>query len=97
MDWLRARARALPPGDAWHARAAAAALDALYACQAGIAARALAHAPDAADPVADWAQAHAERVAQVAPVLDALQGAGEGFDLPMLMVAEQRLRALYGG
>jgi glutamate dehydrogenase len=97
IDWLRGQARALPQGDAWYARAAAAALDALFACQAGLAARALRDAGDAPEPVAAWAQAHAERVAQVAPVLEAMRTAEDAFTLPMLMVAEQRLRGLYGG
>jgi hypothetical protein len=33
----------------------------------------------------------------VAPVLEAMRTAEDAFTLPMLMVAEQRLRGLYGG
>ena len=97
FDWLRGQAGTLSAADAWQAQAGRAVVEALWACQAQLAARVLADAPaKTKDPVAAWAKTHAQEVERVTPTLEALRAAG-GFDLSMLIIAEQRLRGLCGG
>lgn len=100
IDWLRNQARDLPAKDYWQGRATESVVDALYACQAGLTARVLADVAEqgrkAEKPVVSWVKAHPDKAAQVEPVLESLRAA-DVFELSMLIIAEQRLRGLYGG
>jgi len=97
FDWLRGQAGALSTSDAWQAQAGRAVVEALWACQAQLTARVLAETQaKTKEPVATWAKVHAQEVERVTPTLEALRAAG-GFDLSMLIIAEQRLRGLCGG
>ena len=70
-------------------------IDDFYALQAELAARVLAAAAGAADPLAAWSQLHADRVAPAETLASDLRTAGAP-DLAMLVVARQQLRQALG-
>lgn len=98
LDWMRQQARYMASENAWHAEATAALVNQLYGSQAGLTTRMLKDAKNGKkDGIAnDWFKKNADLVSQAEPVISALQSAGT-VDLPMLVIAEQRLRTLYGG
>ena len=98
LDWMRQQARFMASENAWHAEATAALVNQLYGSQAGLTTRMLKDAKNGKkDGIAnDWFKKNADLVSQAEPVISALQSAGT-VDLPMLVIAEQRLRTLYGG
>ena len=95
LDELRAAARRLPSETPWQKIAAESLIDDFYALQAELAARVLATADGAADPLATWAQAHADRLAPADAIASELRAAGAA-DLAMLVVARQQLRQALG-
>ena len=98
LDWMRQQARFMTSDNAWHAEATAALVDQLYRSQAGLTVRILKDAGKGKKEniAAEWFAKHADLVAQAEPLIMSLQTAGT-IDLSMLVLAEQRLRNLYGG
>jgi glutamate dehydrogenase len=97
LDWMRLQARFMASDNAWHAEATAALVDQLFSSQAGLTVRMLKDIKAGGKNIAqEWFKKNADLVAQAEPVIAALQSAGT-VDLPMLVLAEQRLRNLYGG
>jgi glutamate dehydrogenase len=95
LDELRDAARRLPGETVWQKVAAESLVDDFYALQAELAARVLAAAAGAADPLAAWARLHADRVAPAETLASDLRTAGAP-DLAMLVVARQQLRQALG-
>ncbi len=99
LDWMRQQARFISSDSPWHAEATAGLIDQLYNSQAGLTVRMLKDSnggPKKTGIANDWFQKNSAQIARVEPVITALQSAGT-VDLPMLVIAEQRLRNLYGG
>jgi glutamate dehydrogenase len=94
LDWLRQQARFIPADNHWQADAIAKLVDNLYAAQAALAVRVLKASGKHANPVTHWMNAHAEKTGPVLHILGELKQAGT-LDIPMLVIAEQRLRDLY--
>ncbi len=100
LSWLRQQARFLPADDHWSTEATAGLVDQLYGCQAGLTVRILkdANGKNGKDssPVEKWMKKHEHQAKQLDPLFAELRRAGT-IDLAMLIIAEQRLRNLYGG
>jgi glutamate dehydrogenase len=103
MDWLRQQARFLNSDDYWHAQATSGLVGQLFGCQAGMTLRVLqdmkstAKQPPAKTSVLEfWLAEHTAMTAQIDPLFAEMRRAAT-IDLPMLVIAEQRLRHLYGG
>lgn len=102
FDWLRQQARFIHTEDRWKNEALEGVITELYASQAGLAARILHDSADlpktkavpARKIVDTWMSTHASLTAQIDPVLEDIRRAAT-LDLPMLVIAEQRLRNLY--
>jgi glutamate dehydrogenase len=96
LDWMRQQARFMSSDSPWHAEATAGLVDQLYNSQAGLTAHMLKEAAGSKKKgIADeWFEKHSAQLAQVEPVIAQLQSAGT-IDLPMLVIAEQRLRNIY--
>ena len=100
LDELRAAAGRLPSETPWQKTAADSLIDDFYALQAELAARALAAAAQfgakgAADPLAAWVEANADRLAPADAIASELRSATAP-DLAMLVVARQQLRQALG-
>ncbi|MAE50376.1 MAG: glutamate dehydrogenase [Micavibrio sp.] len=100
MDWLRQQARYLHSDDHWQKEATNGLVDQLYSCQAGMTIRVL-HDTNCKKKQGKslldcWMDMHPNLSKQFDPLFAELRRAGS-IDLPMLVIAEQRLRALYGG
>jgi glutamate dehydrogenase len=100
MDWLRQQARFLPSDDHWAAEATRGLVDQLFGAQAFLTVRILRDTkctPDKDKTLAEtWLESHAHQVKQLEPLFADLRRAGT-IDLPMLIIAEQKLRNLAGG
>lgn len=104
LDWMRQQARYLPADDIWASEALDGLVDQLYSCQAGITVRIMKDMNGSLQKSANgktsilknWIKDHGEQVQQIEPLFRDLRGASH-LDLPMLVIAEQRLRNLYGG
>ncbi len=102
IDWLRRQARFMQAEDRWAAEAIDGMIDELHQCQAGLTAHILQSRGKTektggkADIVDEWVSAHAPQARQLEPLFEEMRRAGS-IDLPMLLIAGQRLRALYGG
>jgi glutamate dehydrogenase len=101
IDWLRRQAEFMTASDRWTAEALANLIENFYACQAGLTVRVLAdmkkHSKGGkGDIMAAWMDGHGREAAQLDPFFAALRQAGT-LDMAMLVIAEQRLRGLYGG
>lgn len=104
LDWLRQKAKFLHSEDRWTAEALDGLVDQLYGCQAGLTMRIL---KDLHKDIKDekfaktsiieaWVATHQHHVELVEPLFVDLQHAAN-IDIPMLIIAEQRLRSIYGG
>ena len=104
LDWIRQQARYLPTDDVWAAEALEGLIDQLYGCQAGITLRVLKDmngslpkkAVGKTSILQNWIKKHGCQAEQIEPLFQELRSASH-LDLPMLVIAEQRLRNLYGG
>ncbi len=103
LDWMRQQGRYLTADDRWSAEALGGIIDHLYTCQAGITIRILkdmgkelaGNVP--AESILDkWLSAHGQQAKALEPLFIDLRKGGH-VDLPVLVIAEQRLRNLYGG
>ncbi|MFN3700542.1 MAG: NAD-glutamate dehydrogenase [Alphaproteobacteria bacterium] len=100
MDWLRQQARYLTSEDHWHMEATSGLVDQLYSCQAGMTIRVLrdtgCKGKKGKSLTECWLDDHDHLAQQFDPLFAELRRAGN-LDLAMLVIAEQRLRGLYGG
>lgn len=97
MDWLRAQARYMQSEDRWKTEAISGLLDKLYTTQAGMTVRVLSDKKKAnagKPPFKRWLANNEHISKQFDPFFADLRRHGK-VDLPMIVVAEQRLSALY--
>jgi glutamate dehydrogenase len=95
LDELREAARRLPAETSWQKAAVETLIDDFYVLQSDLAARVLAGADGATDPLAAWLESHAEGLAP-ADALAAELRAAPAPDLAMLVVAGRQLRQALG-
>ena len=95
----------LPVNNKWNAEALDGLIDQLYSCQTGLAVHILRHikhqqkqAKDKAtnQSVRDWIDRHEGQAIAVERVFSEIRASAK-VDIGMLIIVEQRLRALYGG
>ncbi len=101
LSWLRQQARFLRSDNAWTDEATSGMVDQLYACQAGLAVRILTDIKRQSiktdgKMLDKWLAKNESVFDQVKPLFDELRRMGT-IELPHLVIAEQRLRNLYGG
>jgi glutamate dehydrogenase len=98
LDWLRQQAAFMPTDNHWQAEAISKLMDNLFTAQAGLTVKILkakSKAGTKKDDVVDyWIKTQSDKTAPLARMFDELRGVGT-LDLPMLVIAEQRLRGLY--
>jgi glutamate dehydrogenase len=96
LDWLRQQARFMASNSPWDAEATAGLIDQLYNSQAGLTAHILKESKGkkSKDIAEQWFTEHHTQLVQVEPIIAQLQRVGT-IDLPMLVIAEQRLRNIY--
>ncbi len=97
MDWLRQQARYLPSDDHWQAEATQGLVDQLFGSQAAITLRILTDTKGKAAKnktlAETWMDKHTHQLSQLTPLFVDLRRAGT-IELPMLIIAEQRLSSL---
>lgn len=100
IEWLRNKAHYISSDNRWQNEAAQGLIDQLYSCQAGLAARIIRDTEGKSSKnqslMEKWLENHEHLKQQIVPLLAEIKQAGT-VDLPMLVLAEQRLRNLYGG
>ena len=100
LDWIRQQAGYIATDTHWQAEALSGLINNLYLCQAGLTVRVLKNGAGKAKPgqskVAHWLEKHADQVTQLDEMFADLRRSG-ALDLPMLVIAEQKLRGLYEG
>jgi glutamate dehydrogenase len=108
MDWLRRQAKFMSADDKWSLEALEGIVDQLDACQAGLTKRMLGEftrqikrmakskEKDQRHFVKGWIEQCAPHASQIETLFEEIRQAGT-IDLSMLIIAEQRLRNLYGG
>jgi glutamate dehydrogenase len=105
LDWLRVQAGYIPANDPWTAEALDGVIDGLYRAQSGLSARVLkdmggkpkssSSKKDAgSSAVAQWVEGPGAQAKSITPMMADLRKAGS-LDLPMLVIAEQKLRKIY--
>ncbi len=97
IDWLRAQAGYLPSEDFWASQAMRGLIDQLYHSQVALTVRILndmkGHAVKGQKPTQGWFEMRAEDMVQLKPLFSDFRRIGT-VDLPMLIIAEQKLRNL---
>ena len=107
IEWLRKKALEIEPDDRWAEEARDGLIDQLYSCQAGLTAHILQTMKSEIKAkkigpntkisiVKAWQNKVGHLAKQFEPVYEDLKQVGD-VDIPMLIIAEQRLRNLYGG
>jgi len=105
LDWMRTQAGYIPANDHWSIEALDGVIDNLYSSQAGLTVRILkdmngklSKGKKAGNEniVAQWVETHGTQARAIEPLFADMRKA-TAIDLPMLMIAEQKLRGLYGG
>ncbi len=100
IDWLRGQARSLSAADHWTAEAIEGIIEELYNCQAGMTGHIIedmGKAPkDKKNIVESWLECCGPQTKQIEALFTELRRAGS-VDMPMLIIAVQRLRGLFGG
>lgn len=105
LDWMRVQAKYLPANDRWSAEARDGVTDNLYSAQAGLTVKILSDINEGAAAkktkvkpgvVAEWISTHGQQAGALEPLFIDMKKASS-VDLPMLIIAEQKVRALYGG
>jgi glutamate dehydrogenase len=103
LEWMRTQANYIPAPDHWTAEALDGVIDNLYAAQAGITVRILHDMKSEVGKgkqktdvsiVAAWSATHGQASKAMEPLFLELRQAAS-VDLPMLIIAEQKLRSLY--
>jgi glutamate dehydrogenase len=101
LHWLRQQARALPSKDRWTTEAIDGLIEMFYSSQAGLTARILRDMKkplgkgknSPAGIVESWIKTHGHQASQFAPFFADIRRVGAA-DMPILMLAEQRLRQI---
>lgn len=100
LGWLRQQAKYMNSDDHWHSEATSGLVDQLYSCQAGMTVRILRDTKGKSKKdqtiLESWMHDNDNIAKQFDPLFSDLKRSGT-IDLPMLVIAEQRLRSLYGG
>ncbi len=113
LDWMRQKARHLPTEGQWSAQALEGLIDQLYTCQAGMTIRILKDMSKQIQKgskksnkdigcigcnsiLQAWIEDRGSQAKLLEPLFDELRRSSN-MDLSMLIIAEQRLRNLYGG
>lgn len=100
INWLRTQAQFKEPTNIWDKEATAGLINQLYGCQAGLTKRVLkdceANECKVGTDIESWIEDNAHLVNELDPFFKKLNNTGS-LDLPMLVIAEQRLRNLFGG
>lgn len=107
LDWMRHQAGFIPADDRWSAEALDGLIDQLYTCQAGLTMRVLkdcsaesgkktGKSGQKTSMLRPWLTRHEGTLSQIDPLLTEMRRTAS-IDLPMLIIAEQRLRHLFGG
>ncbi len=104
IDWLREQAKYMNADDRWSAEAQDGLIEELHSCQAGLTNHVIGQMGqkikngklDKASIVESWVQTHCQQAQQLEPLFVDIRHAGN-IDISMLIIAEQRLRSLYGG
>ena len=104
LEWMRTQAGYLPANDHWAVEAIDGVIDNLYRAQAGLTIKVLRDMGRSATPaktaktpepiVARWLESHESAMRGLEPLLAELRKTGD-IELPMLIIAEQKLRGLY--
>jgi len=109
LDWMRQKARYLPTDNQWSARALEGLVDQLYTCQANLTIRILKDMQKDLKSakgknkkinnnhiVEAWIDGRGAQAKLLEPLFDELKRSTT-LDMSMIIIAEQRLRNLYGG
>ena len=113
LDWMRQKARHMPADTHWAAQALQGLVDQLYTCQAGLTVRILKDMGKAINQgpkksqndigcigcesvLTEWVKDRGSQAKLLEPLFVELRR-NSSLDLSMLIIAEQRLRNLYGG
>ncbi len=107
LDWMRQQAKYLPANDRWSAEARDGVTDNLFNAQAGLTVKILTDMGAGTAPkkgkgaiksgvVSEWIATHGAQATALEPLFADLRKA-TSVDLPMLIIAEQKVRSLYGG
>jgi glutamate dehydrogenase len=113
LDWMRQKARHLPTEGEWSAQALEGMVDQLYTCQAGLTVRILKDMGKQINQgkktrkqdigcvgcdsaLGAWIEQRGAQAKLLKPLFEEYQRSAN-LDISMLIIAEQRLRNLYGG
>ena len=103
LHWLRQQARAMTARDRWTTEAVDGLIELYYAAQAGLTVRILRdmkrdlrNGKTPKGIVTRWVETHGHHAAQFAPFFADIRREGK-IDMPILMLAESRLRQIHGG
>lgn len=108
LDWMRTQASYLVANDRWSIEALDGVVSGLYSAQAGLTVQILndmngelggkkkTAKPSNDNIVTRWIETHGASATAVEPIFADMRKA-TNVDLPMLIIAEQKLRGLYGG
>lgn len=108
LDWMREKARQLPVDGQWSDQALEGLVDQLYTCQAGLTIRILndmkreisktknVTKTTGKQIMHDWMDNRGDKAKIIEPFFAEIYQGGT-LDMSMLIIAEQRLRSLYGG
>ncbi len=107
LDWMRTQAGYIPANDHWSIEALDGVIDNLYSAQAGLTVKILKDMGGKIgvktgkkaineNVVPQWMETHGAQARAIEPLFADMRKA-TAIDLPMLMIAEQKLRGLYGG
>ncbi|MEM7618047.1 MAG: NAD-glutamate dehydrogenase, partial [Pseudomonadota bacterium] len=108
LDWMREKARQLPVDGQWSDQALEGLVDQLYTCQAGLTIRILndmkreisktkkVTKTTGKQIMLDWMEHRGDKAKIIEPFFAEIYQGGI-LDMSMLIIAEQRLRSLYGG
>ncbi len=105
LDWMRQKARFLPSESQWSSQALEGLVNQLYTCQAGITVRILKDMNGALKKsgkqgkesiLQQWIDSRGSQAKLLEPLFSEFRRSGN-IDIATLIIAEQRLRNLYGG
>lgn len=108
LDWMRQKARYLPSDNQWSSRALEGLVDQLYTCQANLTIRILKDMQKEIKSISSngvnkkqkivnkWIDSRGAQAKLLQPLFDELKRTSS-LDMSMIIIAEQRLRNLYGG
>ena len=103
LDWMREKARQLPADSQWSDQALEGLVDHLYTCQAGLTIRILndmksqinKNKKSGSGIMEQWMEKRGDKALLITPFFNEIYRTGT-LDISMLIIAEQRLRSLYG-